>query len=195
MGTVRIERCPDCLAMVGEGLLYDHQQSACTAKPRKRATPRSVSDFCTQGLALVDRMLKAESERRAGSSASGSRAALSAIGPGTAGDGGVEGETGRKGVDEMAVKAATQSAELCGFEAPGKLPCPARADGRNARGYCFAHDEIYQHDAAVTYRRRARKDPAAADRWARGLGLSPERIKELAEKLQKHERPIALEIQ
>jgi hypothetical protein len=26
MGTVRIERCPDCNAMIGEGMLYAHQQ-------------------------------------------------------------------------------------------------------------------------------------------------------------------------
>ncbi len=26
MGTVRIERCPDCGVMVGEGTLYEHQQ-------------------------------------------------------------------------------------------------------------------------------------------------------------------------
>lgn len=29
MGTVRVERCPDCNAMIGEGTLYVHQQGTC----------------------------------------------------------------------------------------------------------------------------------------------------------------------
>jgi hypothetical protein len=33
MGTVRVERCPECQALIGEGMLYEHQQRHCTAKP------------------------------------------------------------------------------------------------------------------------------------------------------------------
>lgn len=41
MGTVLIERCPDCNAMVGRGHLYEHQQKACPMTNPKPAEPPS----------------------------------------------------------------------------------------------------------------------------------------------------------
>lgn len=83
----------------------------------------------------------------------------------------------------------------CSFKAPNKNPCPAHADVRSPHGYCFAHEEIYIHDAAITFRRKARKDVGSAERWALGLGLSVDRLKQLAETMARAERPIALEVQ
>jgi hypothetical protein len=43
MGTVRVERCPECRVLLGEGTLYEHQQ-------RVHANPRRVpAQFSTGG--------------------------------------------------------------------------------------------------------------------------------------------------
>lgn len=83
----------------------------------------------------------------------------------------------------------------CKFIAPDRQPCPAYEDERSPRGYCYAHEQIYLHDAAVAFRRRRRKDKPAAERWAQGNGLRVDLMNELADKLKEHERPYALEIQ
>lgn len=44
MGTVRVERCPDCLAMVGEGHLYEHQRTCPERKqPASEWTAQQVA--------------------------------------------------------------------------------------------------------------------------------------------------------
>ncbi len=57
---------------------------------------------------------------------------------------------------------------MCRFPASNRAGCPAYADSRNTRGYCSPHEQIYLHDCAVVFRRKAKRDPAAAERWAIG---------------------------
>jgi hypothetical protein len=86
-------------------------------------------------------------------------------------------------------------ARLCQFKAPDKQPCPAYADDRNPRGNCFAHDEIYLHDCAVVFRKKARKDEGTAERWAVALALPVERIKQIAGQLRYGEQIILVDVQ
>lgn len=44
MGTVRVERCPDCKAMIGEGMLYFHQRYNCMSRSPKSVTRFEVID-------------------------------------------------------------------------------------------------------------------------------------------------------
>lgn len=52
MGTVLIEHCPDCHAMVGQGHLYEHQQKHCQKRQAVACTtdhPRGpVAYYCVQ---------------------------------------------------------------------------------------------------------------------------------------------------
>lgn len=84
---------------------------------------------------------------------------------------------------------------LCRFSAPNTSPCLAYADLRNAHSYCAPHEQIYLHDCAVAFRRKARTDPAAAERWANSLGLPVDTVKRMAASLRKGKRHIALEVQ
>lgn len=92
-------------------------------------------------------------------------------------------------------EAAVATDVMCRFPAPNRAGCPAYADWRNARGYCAAHEQIYLHDCALAFRRKARKDPTAAERWANALRLPVDTLKKLAASLPKGERPIAVEVQ
>lgn len=53
MGTVRVERCPDCLQMVGAGYLYEHQQTEC--RERERVRKQKVENW--SGLDLANAIL------------------------------------------------------------------------------------------------------------------------------------------
>ena len=42
MGTVMVEHCPNCKAMIGAGMLYEHQQRHCT---KRTPTPAPVGEL------------------------------------------------------------------------------------------------------------------------------------------------------
>lgn len=83
----------------------------------------------------------------------------------------------------------------CVFVTAGQAYCPAFSDTRSTRGFCFAHEEIYWHDAAVVYRRKKRENETTAYLWAQRLGLSVEELQKRADALKQYERPIAIEVQ
>ncbi len=84
---------------------------------------------------------------------------------------------------------------MCRFSAPHRGPCLAYAYPHDARGYCSVHEEIYIHDCAVAYKRKARRDERLADRWAESMRVPVGRIKKLAATLPKGARFIGGEIQ